>query len=229
MTEKPEATKPIKVTIICDDNFAAFDGEGYNFDLPLAKGLHAVQGVSSDNFKTGLNFEWKTADVVEGFQAQEYVQAVYEEWLKVKEANKHIPPTIEELKIKFKQAVESLAENYRRMISGTQYAFKLATYERKAEAAKRVLADPDNISEGDAALLVPEAKERGLTILEHCKIIIQKNSLFLSAAGLIEAIEAQGKAAVNAAQTVEELETLGEIIPKKAAEAFDAWKQNNGT
>ncbi len=104
--------------------------------------------------------------------------------------------------------VSQVAESYRHLISGTTHAFKLTTYEVKAQAAKRVIADPENISEEDRALLEPEAKERGMSVLELATLIKRKNDLFVSAAGLIEAIETRGKSAIEKADTIEDLEHL---------------------
>ncbi len=216
----------MKVTIVCDDKFVSFNDEGYNFDFNWPEGLHAVQGVASDDFKEGLGFEWKE-EVAVGFESQEFIKAVYEKWLKAKEENKPVPPTLKEVKEVLLYQVLNMAESYRQLISGTSHAFKLTTYEVKAQAAKRIIADPENISSEDQALLKLEAEERGMSISELAIMIKQKNDLFISAAGLIEAIETRGKSAIEKADTIEELEVLQEEIPKQAQEAFEQWKQSN--
>ncbi len=189
--------------------------------------MHAVQGVTYDDFKEGLNFEWKE-DVAEGFESQEFIKAVYEKWQKVKEENKPIPPTLEEAQDGGEQFVSSLSAHYRHLVSGTNDPFKLTTYEKKIQAANRVIANPENISIEDRALLEPEAKERGMSILELAMLIKQKNALFISGAGSIETFEVKVRKAINEADTLEKLEAILNEIPKQAQEAFEQWKQSNG-
>ncbi len=217
----------MKVTIVCDDKFVSFNDEGYNFDFNWPEGLHAVQGESSNDFKEGLGFEWKEG-VAEGFESQEFIKAVYEKWQKVKKENKPIPPTLEEGQKAGEGFVLSLSAHYRHLVSGTSDPFKLTTYEKKIQAANRIIANPENISIEDQDLLGPEAEERGMSILELAILIKQKNALFISGAGVIEAFEIKARKAINEADTLEKLEAILNEIPKQAEDEFEQWKQSNG-
>ncbi len=103
---------------------------------------------------------------------------------------------------------------------------KLARYESKANDAKAYKAN--KATEEQIAGLQKEAAARSITIDEHVDRIITANNLFRNASAEIEAIEADAKAKIRAARTIEELEALKEIIPQKAAEELKKWQAAQG-
>lgn len=116
-----------------------------------------------------------------------------------------------------------LADHYHNEISQASPQ-KLARYEAKAKAAAAFVAGI--ATDIDLALLQPEAEARGLTLEQHVDAILAANAAFTTAAGVIEAVEAKGKAAINAATTIEELEAIRAKIPTEAQTAFAAWQQS---
>lgn len=116
-----------------------------------------------------------------------------------------------------------LADSYHNKISQASPQ-KLARYEAKAKAAAAFVADA--ATDIDLALLQPEADARGLTLEQHVDAILAANAAFTTAAGVIEAVEAKGKAAITAATTIEELEVIRAKIPTEAQTAFAAWQQS---
>ncbi len=209
-----------KITIIAPDNLIIIDGEGYNLTDEQAEGLfpnelHAIQG-TTDN----ASFEWVEEPPTD-FNSNAFFEKVLEKFAEVKEAHKPILPTLEEVKTRAFAELNGLADYYHDQISGASPQ-KLARYEAKAKAAA-AYASAGSATAEVAALLQPEAIERGLTLEAHVEAILKANAIFTSAAGVIEAIQAKGKIAIEAANTIEELEKLITQIPLEAQKAFEKW------
>ncbi len=138
--------------------------------------------------------------------------------------------TIEEIEFIFlgekkKEAfteLNRLADYYHNQISGASPQ-KLARYEAKAKAAA-AYASAGSATAEVAALLQPEAIERGLTLDEHVEAILKANAAFTSAAGVIEAIQAKGKLMIEQADSLEALEAIQAAIPAHAQKAFEQWQ-----
>ncbi len=118
--------------------------------------------------------------------------------------------------------LNSLADYYHNQISGASPQ-KLARYEAKAKAAA-AYASAGSATAETAALLQPEATERGLTLEAHVEAILKANAAFTSAAGFIEAAQAKGKLAIEKCANIEELEAIKAKIPQEAQKAFEAWQ-----
>lgn len=139
--------------------------------------------------------------------------------------------------------VSRLADEYHNQISQASPQ-KLARYTDKAQIAQayktaKAIIESEDITKSEKAeaearkadyivLLQPEATIRNLSIDAHVTAILNANNAFKSAASVIEAIEAKGKLAIQAAKSIEELETIKAKIPTEAQMAFATWQESIG-
>lgn len=130
---------------------------------------------------------------------------------------------LEELKKEALEEVLIIANQYHNQISQASPE-KLARYEAKAKMAQAYQSG--KLSKEDTQLLQAEADIRELSLKEHVTAILTANKIFVSAAAIIEAIEAKGKRAIQSAQTSEELKEIQENMPDLAEKIFQEWKEN---